>query len=349
MRRPADLLIACGLIVAVAGCSRSTPDWKEATAADTPAAYEQFVAGHPADPRAAEARARIEGFAFRHANGAGVSQRRGMLAAFVARFPDGENAPRARLAIESLDWESAKSSGALADLEGYLANYPDGTFASEARGRVEKRLADRPSPFRGLRRVRLRVEKEFTWENWNPEEEYEPTMEPFEPNVDFENPARVWLASAGLVAVAPEEPAEGELWIRAEGIPENQLYTFDDIEFPVGRYEGAELSGRIRLGAGPGASIERRFYGVIDPPEQISVTVFAARALPFNEARDAPFDRAALLPGSFQERLAELICAALGPSVLAGDEPNSVQTWNGLGEARMQKILAACVRAGESR
>jgi hypothetical protein len=332
------------LLCALAGCSRSTRDWEIATKEDSAAAYERFVAAHADDPRAASARERIEQIAFAAADTAAGPERAHALARFAERYPDSELARRARSEIDRLAYAAASASGALVDLESYLTTHADGAHATEARTRIAARLADRPEPFRGLRRVRLVVQKDFTWENWNPEEEDEPTPEPFEPNVDFEDAARVWLENAGLLVVAAGEAGDGELRIEAEGTPISELYNFPQLDFPVGRYEGAELSGRIRFAAGGAAPVERRFAGEVVPPEQVSVTVHAAAALPFNDASDAPFDRAALLPGSFQERLAELVCASLGPSVLTGGTPEAVQTWNGVAEARMRKLLDDCRR-----
>lgn len=301
--RLAYALLASGALA----CGREARDWREAERKDHVWAYQEFVAAHPNNRHADEARSRIAGF-------------------------------------ERQFYAAASSSGLLADLDSFLVQFPQSSQADAARGRLDQLLADRPEPFRAVRQVRLRVERSF---DSKPDQSGTRTLEP---NVDFSRSAREWMAAAGVKVVPPEAlRAEAELTISISGAPELQSYHSDSGALFIS-WEGAQLSGRITVTSGPAAAVERRFAGRIRPPERVSVSVDSRNGLlgAGKFLSDAPFDRAAALPGSFCERLAEVVCEAFGPTVarahLAKGEPVT-----GLPDAQAARVLARCEREPDSR
>jgi hypothetical protein len=89
------------MLALLAGCSRETDAWRAAQAADTVAAYQQFVRDHPASAHAVAADARA-----------------------------------AQLA-EDEDWRRAQEQDTLQAYQIFLSQHPDSRWAQEARVRVE--------------------------------------------------------------------------------------------------------------------------------------------------------------------------------------------------------------------
>jgi hypothetical protein len=104
MHRPRRALrgLALGLVaaLAVAACARDAQDWKAATAADTPEAYEAFAARYPQSTHAADARSRAQELA------------------------------------EKRDWDAATRSDTVDSYRSFLRAHPQGLWAQEARVRI---------------------------------------------------------------------------------------------------------------------------------------------------------------------------------------------------------------------
>lgn len=170
-----------GIAVILLGlaCASSERRWQEALQEDTAGAYHRFLRANPDSPRSAEARERLDfaqlrkkptvaGYAelhqkypqsallseirpvieervFEHvrARGTAVAYRE-----FLAEFPDGPNAERAKGNAEYL--ESGGFGGRPADLAAFAARYPASDFASEADRSAASVGIRRQSAFRRL-------------------------------------------------------------------------------------------------------------------------------------------------------------------------------------------------------
>jgi cell division septation protein DedD len=87
--------------LALGGCSREGADWKSATAADTPEAYQQFLQQHPKSANAVQAQARMAQIA------------------------------------DDRDWQAAAAADTRDAYQQYLAAHADSKWAQEARIRIE--------------------------------------------------------------------------------------------------------------------------------------------------------------------------------------------------------------------
>jgi len=100
--RQISILCTVTVLAAVlSGCSREKEDWRSAQAADTAAAYEQFLKEHPASEQAAGATTRLTQLA------------------------------------EEEDWQRAATEDSLQAYQQFLTRHEQGKWAQEARIRVE--------------------------------------------------------------------------------------------------------------------------------------------------------------------------------------------------------------------
>ena len=102
--RRIPIMCASAVLVALSlvGCSRETDDWRSAQAADTVAAYEQFLHQYPASSHATEATTRVTQLAEDEAWQLATSQdTQAGYQQFAARYPDGKWAQEARVRIEN--------------------------------------------------------------------------------------------------------------------------------------------------------------------------------------------------------------------------------------------------------
>jgi hypothetical protein len=98
---PAVLVIVLG-VAALTGCSHESADWKAASAADTAAAYQQFLQQHPNSADAAQAKARVKQLADdRDWQAAAATDTRDAYQQFVAAHADSKWAQEARIRIEN--------------------------------------------------------------------------------------------------------------------------------------------------------------------------------------------------------------------------------------------------------
>jgi cell division septation protein DedD len=99
-----SILCASAVLAALslAGCSRESDDWKSAQAADTVAAYEQFLHQYPGSTHVSEANTRVTQLAEDEAWQLATSQdTQAGYQQFAARFPDGKWTQEARVRIEN--------------------------------------------------------------------------------------------------------------------------------------------------------------------------------------------------------------------------------------------------------
>ena len=104
MRNTGICLVAMVLgALALAGCSsRESADWKSATAADTPKAYQQFLQQHPKSANALQAQARLQQIADdRDWQAAAAADTRDAYEQFVGQHADSKWAQEARIRIEN--------------------------------------------------------------------------------------------------------------------------------------------------------------------------------------------------------------------------------------------------------
>jgi len=100
--RQISILCTVTVLAAVlSGCSREKEDWRSAQAADTAAAYEQFLKEHPASVQAAGATTRLTQLA------------------------------------EEQDWQRAATEDSLQAYQQFLTRHDQGKWAQEARIRIE--------------------------------------------------------------------------------------------------------------------------------------------------------------------------------------------------------------------
>jgi hypothetical protein len=149
------------VILLALGCATTDSEWQEVRRQDTPGAYHRFLRANPDSPRAEEARELLDFAQLRKKPTAGgytelrrkypqspllaeirpiVEERvfeharaRGTVAGyreFLAEFPDGPNADRAKGNAEYL--EQGGFGGRPADLAAFAARHPASDFASEA-------------------------------------------------------------------------------------------------------------------------------------------------------------------------------------------------------------------------
>jgi len=101
-------------LLALAGCSHESADWKSATAADTAEAYQQFLQQHPKSANAVQAQARIQQIADDHDwQAAAAADTRDAYEQFLAQHPDSKWAQEARIRVENFA-QSGASGGKVA-------------------------------------------------------------------------------------------------------------------------------------------------------------------------------------------------------------------------------------------
>jgi cell division septation protein DedD len=131
----AGLLLIAATSLVLAGCSRRQDAWEEARAANTPAAYEQFLASYPEGEFASQARARAaelrEAGAWQKAIAANTLD---AYREFIRVYPDGRMSDEARIRIESFGLSAPvpESAPGLATLAGPTNLAPAGNVPSAA-------------------------------------------------------------------------------------------------------------------------------------------------------------------------------------------------------------------------
>jgi hypothetical protein len=95
------IALACGTLL-LGGCSHESADWKQASLANSPEAYQQFLQQHPHSPEAAQAQTRIKELtAERDWQIAGAANTRESYQQFVTAHPDSKWVQEAKIRIEN--------------------------------------------------------------------------------------------------------------------------------------------------------------------------------------------------------------------------------------------------------
>lgn len=171
--RIACLLLA-GLLLA---CGSSEADWRKADAQGTVAAFQKFLADHPRDAHAPQARARIE--ALQDQQAWAQAQQGGTVESFQqyeTGQKEGLHLAEARDRIADLQraaaFKVAQSEATPTAYQDFLQKYPQGPEADQARAQLQKLTAPPPmSTYRvqlgefhsrkEAQRARARLEKRF--------------------------------------------------------------------------------------------------------------------------------------------------------------------------------------------
>jgi len=123
------------------GCSSAQDDWNKANAANTVAAYQQYLSKHPTGDHSADASGRIrvlqDDEAWAQAKQANTPD---AYHDYLQKQPAGSHANEAQDALtaaqRAADWKNADSTGTVAAVQDFLKKYPDGPEADEARQKL---------------------------------------------------------------------------------------------------------------------------------------------------------------------------------------------------------------------
>jgi hypothetical protein len=131
-----------GLVLAMAGCSSAQSDWAKASSDNTVVAYQNFLAGHPNDQHATEAKAML--LQLQDDNSWAEARHTGTIASYqlyLQQSPQGTHAGEARDAITSIDreaaWKAAQTAGTATSMQAFLQKYPTGAEAEQAKTKLK--------------------------------------------------------------------------------------------------------------------------------------------------------------------------------------------------------------------
>jgi len=135
------VLLVCS--AALAACHTANSDWKHAEQQNTPTAYRDFLAQHPRDARAAQARSRIATLEDEAAwNTAQVASDLPGYQHYLELEPKGAHAEEARAQVERRErhaaWTAAHQADTVTSLQAFLRRYPSGEEADEARAALAR-------------------------------------------------------------------------------------------------------------------------------------------------------------------------------------------------------------------
>lgn len=139
------MLGVVGLVLAIflMACSSTEADWQKASAANTVAAYQDFLKEHPNGQHADEARTHIHSLEDNQAwmsamntnTEAGFQQ-------YVQAQPAGSHIQDAQGKITGFEraaaWQTASANGSVDALKAFLDKYPQGPESDEARAQLQK-------------------------------------------------------------------------------------------------------------------------------------------------------------------------------------------------------------------
>jgi len=134
------LLIATALLVA---CSSAESDWKKADAANTTAAYEDFLKQHPNDAHAPQAHDRLQKIADEQAWS--EAQNNNTLEGYqqyLQKEPNGTRAMDANTQVAAFEraaaWKTAQAANTESALQEFLQKYSQGPEADQAHTQLQK-------------------------------------------------------------------------------------------------------------------------------------------------------------------------------------------------------------------
>jgi cell division septation protein DedD len=131
------------LTAALFACSSAQSDWNKADAANTAAAFQDFLKQHPNDDHAQEARDRLQKLADEQAWA--DAQKGNTLEAYqqyLQKEPMGTHVADANTQVTALErateWKTAQAANTEAALQGFLQKYSQGPEADQAREQLKK-------------------------------------------------------------------------------------------------------------------------------------------------------------------------------------------------------------------
>lgn len=150
-------------VLAMSSCNSAKSDWAKAANENTVAAYQTFLAAHPNDEHASEAKAMMlqlqddDGWAVAKHTGTGAAYE-----TYLQQYPQGTYARQAREALTSIDraaaWKTAQGGGSTS-IRAFLQKYPTGPEANQAKAKLKDltsyraRLASESSDARAQRKL----------------------------------------------------------------------------------------------------------------------------------------------------------------------------------------------------
>jgi outer membrane protein assembly factor BamD (BamD/ComL family) len=128
--------------VALSACGTPDSGWPQASQTNTVAAYQDFLAKHPGDVHAAEARSRIEKLRDeKEWAAAQVASTAAGYGAYIAAEPNGAHLQEAREAAalrgREEAWQAAQTAATAGAIQDFLRKYPDGPDADQAREKLQ--------------------------------------------------------------------------------------------------------------------------------------------------------------------------------------------------------------------
>lgn len=131
------------LATALLACSSTESDWSKAQAANTAAAYQDFLKQHPDGPHAQEARDRVQKMEDDHAwADAQKSDTVEAYQQYLQQEPTGAHAHDAQTQITSLQsasaWKTAQAANTEPALQDFLQKYGTAPEAAQARTQLQK-------------------------------------------------------------------------------------------------------------------------------------------------------------------------------------------------------------------
>jgi hypothetical protein len=141
MNRMRILFLLLATSVTVWACSSTQDDWNKANAANTVAAYQQFLSNHPTGDRSVEATGRIRALQDENAwTRAKQTNSSSAYQGYLQNQPTGSHVKEAQEAVTAVqraaDWQAAQTAGTAASIQDFLKKYPQGSEADQARTRL---------------------------------------------------------------------------------------------------------------------------------------------------------------------------------------------------------------------
>ena len=135
------IILMLSAAVTLWGCSSAQDDWNKANAANTVAAYQEYLSKHPTGDHSSDASDRIRTLQDDEA----WSQAKQVNTAdayrdYLQKQPTGSHVKEAQdaatAAERAADWKTADSAGTAAAVQDFLKKYPTGTEADQARQKL---------------------------------------------------------------------------------------------------------------------------------------------------------------------------------------------------------------------
>jgi HEAT repeat protein len=273
-------ITAIGVLIVVfltPACSAEKRDWAAAEKGASESSYAGYLEQHPQGANAVAARLKVEELVFQQAL---ASKDPDALQKFLARYPAGSFAEEARRRQDDRAWE--RGAAFFGAYEAYLAARPQGRHADEARAKLRTLLDARPPDVRDLRTVRFVLRQSF-------DEEVRGVT------IEFESVLDAFFAYVGIKKAGADASADAVLTVTCEASPLGANYSQFGIPGTGSfYYSGARVSGRIVLDIRGKRTLREDFDGEEPVPGLISLSRRKdPSGAPFDEAMRKGFPKVA--------------------------------------------------------